>query len=71
MEVYPYGKYEYEMKNIPGEFFIESPLAKIIAHKDNKCKVEILSGRSGRFELKYRTFNDDELYTLPIKIRSL
>lgn len=68
--IYPYSTHEYFVKenNQEGIFWIESNLAKIIEQGNNKCKVEVLSGKKGNFTLYYKNQNLES--NLPIEIRS-
>jgi hypothetical protein len=69
--VYPYDIHTYFLKNQKGTFSIEdAKLAKIIECGEDFCKVEIISGRKGKFELKCTLENGEET-SLPISIGSL
>lgn len=37
----------------------------------NRCKIEILTGKKGKFTLSYYEDNTDNVYELPIKIKSM
>ena len=70
-EVYPYDKKVYIIENaIGGTWFIGSQKAKIIDQDGTMAKVEIVSGRSGKFELKYLRENEEDVI-LNISIESL
>lgn len=68
-KVYPYDTYNYSTDVAGGTFSIDSDNAKIVSQNNGKCKIEIVSGRSGKFTLVYTT--SDEIYELPIQILSL
>lgn len=73
-EVYPYDIHTYWIKNLPeGEkatFSIDDEfMAKIIDSNNDSCKVEIISGKKGKFVIHaaYGNIKTD----LPVKIKSL
>lgn len=70
--VYPYEFHEYFIKcdDRTAEFSIDSKLAKIVEQDGKKCKVEILTGRSGQFTL-HCDLSDGEASDLVVKIDSL
>ena len=69
--VYPYDKKTYTIENAEGgEWVIGSQKAKIINQDETMVKIEIVSGRSGNFELKYIRENQEDI-VLPIEIKSL
>lgn len=69
--VYPYDKKTYTIKNAEGgTWVIGSKKAKILEQDDTMVKIEILSGRSGNFELKYIRENEEDVI-LNINIESL
>lgn len=71
-EVYPYETHTYWIKgeNAKATFSIDSDLAKIIEAGNDYCKVEIVSGKKGKFVL-YCTPEGQEQTELNIKIKSL
>ncbi len=73
-EVYPYDIHTYWIKNLPeGEkatFSIDDEfMAKIIDSNNDSCKVEIISGKKGKFVI-HAAYGDIET-DLPVKIKSL
>lgn len=69
--VYPYDKKSYTIENAEnGYWVIGSQKAKIIDQDETMVKIEIISGRSGNFELKYVRDGEDDII-LPIEIKSL
>lgn len=64
--VTPYEFYEYRGA---GTYSLNTDLAKIVSQNGKKCQIEILTGRSGTFDLICTT-EDGEVHTLPIKIES-
>lgn len=73
-EVYPYDIHTYWIKNLPeGEkatFSIDDEsMAKIVDSNNDSCKVEIISGKKGKFVIhaEYGNVETD----LPVKIKSL
>ena len=69
--VYPYDKKVYNIKNASeGNWIIGSTKAKILEQDENHAKIEILSGRSGNFDLKYIR-DEQEDVILNITIESL
>jgi hypothetical protein len=69
-EVYPYESYVYSILDTGGEFIVDNTnKAKIIEQEDGQCKIEIISGRRGNFNLIY--IKDELSYVLPITILSL
>lgn len=73
-EVYPYDIHTYWIKNLPeGEkatFSIDDEfMAKIIDSNNDSCKVEIISGKKGKFVI--HTAYGDIKTDLPVKIKSL
>lgn len=68
--VYPYDKKTYTIKNAEnGTWVIGSTKAKILEQDDSTVYVEIITGRSGNFELKYIRENEDDI-VLNITIQS-
>lgn len=58
-EVYPYDIKEFIIKNATdGEWFIDNNKVKIITQSASKAKVQINTGKSGKFELSYRVGGD-------------
>ena len=69
--VYPYDKKTYIIENATnGRWDIGSQKAKIIDQDESMVKIEIISGRSGNFELKYIRENEEDII-FPIEIKSL
>lgn len=73
-EVYPYDIHTYWIKKLPeGErvsFSIDDEsMAKIVDFNNDSCKVEIVSGKKGKFVI-HAAYGDVET-DLPIKIKSL
>lgn len=68
--VYPYSVNDYHVYNMAGDFYVDSPLARIISHESNNCKVEITSSKKGKFILMFDS-DKDEHVELPITIGSL
>lgn len=69
--VYPYDKKTYTIKNAEnGTWVIGSSKAKILQQDDTTVYIEITTGRSGNFELKYIRENEEDI-VLNITIQSL
>lgn len=69
--VYPYDKKTYIIKNADnGTWVIGSSKAKILQQDDTIVYIEIITGRSGKFELKYVRDNEEDII-LNINIQSL
>lgn len=68
--VYPYDTHIYWLKNKKGEFSINSNLAKIIEFNEDSCKVEIITGKKGKFVLDC-LLEDGTTTSLEIDIKSL
>ena len=73
-EVYPYDTHTYWIKKLPeGErvtFSIDDEsMAKIVDSNNDSCKVEIVSGKKGKFVI-HAVYGDVET-DLPVKIKSL
>ena len=73
-EVYPYDTHTYWIKKLPeGErvtFFIDDEsMAKIVDFNNDSCKVDIVSGKKGKFVI-HAVYSDVET-DLPVKIKSL
>lgn len=70
-EVKPYEICNYYIKNAnDGQWAIKSKLAAIIDSNSESVKVEIKTGRSGKFTLVYAREEKEDI-TLPIQIKSL
>lgn len=67
--VYPYDKKTYIIENANnGRWVIGSQKARIIEQDETMVNVEIVSGRSGNFELKYiRENEEDVIFSIEIK----
>lgn len=71
-EVFPYSTNRYSIALPQGKealFRTDNPNAKIVAVGDDYCDVEIVSGKSGKFKVMVKI--DEDIYELPIKIKSL
>lgn len=71
-EVFPYSTNRYSIVLPQGKealFRTDNPNAKIIAVGDDYCNVEIVSGKSGKFKVMVKI--DENIYELPVKIKSL
>lgn len=73
-EVYPYDIHTYWIKKLPeGEKAIfsidDESMAKIVDFNNDSCKVEIISGKKGKFVI-HAAYGDIET-DLPVKIKSL
>ena len=69
--VYPYDKKTYVIKNAEGgSWVIGSSKAKILEQDDSTVYIEIVTGRSGNFELRYIRQNEEDII-LNITIQSL
>lgn len=69
--VYPYDKKTYTIKNAEGgSWVIGSSKAKILKQDDFTVYIEIITGRSGNFELRYIRQNEEDI-VLNITIQSL
>ena len=71
-EVFPYSTNRYSIALPQGKqalFKTDNPSAKVIAVGDNYCDVEIVSGKSGKFKVMVKI--DENIYELPVKIKSL
>lgn len=71
--VKPYDIIEYSIINADldiGKWKLNTKKAIIKSEKDNKIKIEIITGRSGNFILNYQ-LNEEDCIGLPIEIQSL
>lgn len=69
--VYPYDIVDYET-NVKGTFSLsDNRIAKIIERKDTSCTVEIMTGKTGDFELIFEPTDFDTMIRYPIHIGSL
>lgn len=67
-EVYPYDTKIYTINGITGgTWFLDSKKATIVDSDDTTAKVEIITGRSGDFELKYIKDENEIVYNVTIK----
>ena len=65
-----FDKKSYTLENAEnGHWVIGSQKAKIIDQDETMVKIEIISGRSGNFELKYVRDNEEDVI-LSIEIKS-
>ena len=72
IEVFPYSTNRYSIVLPQGKealFRTDNPNAKIVAVGDDYCDVEIVSGKSGKFKVMVKI--DENIYELPVKIKSL
>lgn len=72
IEVFPYSTNRYSIALPQGKealFKTDNLSAKIVAVGDNYCDVEIVSGKSGKFKVMVKI--DENIYELPVKIKSL
>ena len=68
-QVYPYDIVDYSVP-VDGEFWIQTDLAKILSQDSRNCKLEILTSKSGKFDLYFKS--DEEIETVKhIEIDSL
>ena len=69
--IYPYDKKTYTIKNAEnGTWVIGSSKAKILQQDNTTVYIEVITGRSGNFELKYIRENEEDI-VLNINIQSL
>lgn len=68
--VYPYDTHTYWLKSQKGKFSINSNLAKIIDFNEDSCKIEIITGKKGKFVLDC-LLEDGTATSLEIDIKSL
>lgn len=72
IEVFPYSTNKYSIVLPQGKealFRTDNPNAKVVAVGDDYCDVEIVSGKSGKFKVMVKI--DENIYELPVKIKSL
>ena len=72
IEVFPYSTNRYSIALLQGKealFRTDNPSAKVVAVGDDYCDVEIVSGKSGKFKVMVKI--DEDIYELPVKIKSL
>lgn len=72
IEVFPYSTNRYSVVLPQGKqalFKTDNPSAKVVAVGDDYCDVEIVSGKSGKFKVMVKI--DENIYELPVKIKSL
>ena len=72
IEVFPYSTNRYSIVLPQGKealFRTDNLSAKVVAVGDDYCDVEIVSGKSGKFKVMVKI--DEEIYELPVKIKSL
>ena len=70
-EKYSYDKKTYTIRNAEnGTWVIGSSKAKILQQDDTTAYIEVTTGRSGKFELKYVRDNEEDII-LNITIQSL
>lgn len=70
IEVYPYEIYSYTVNADGGNWVIGSSKVKILSQDDQNLKINIISGRSGKFEIKYIRENKEDI-VLNVTIKSL
>ena len=69
-EVYPYDTKVYTINGITGgSWSLDSKKAKIVSQTEESVTVEVITGRSGEFELKY--IKDENEIVLNVTIQSL
>ena len=71
-EVRPYDTHTYWVKGEDRKvkFRIQSDLAEIVDADDSSCKVDITTGRSGKFVIECLLENG-EITSLPVEVKSL
>ena len=71
IEVYPYDVKTYYIENAEGGTWdIDSTKVKIMGQDESSVKLTITTGRSGKFKLKYKRQNEEDI-VLDITIKSL
>lgn len=69
--VYPYDIVDYKT-NVKGNFSLsDNRIAKIIERNDTSCTIEIMTGKTGDFELIFEPTDFDTMIKYPIHIGSL
>lgn len=69
--VYPYDIVDYKT-NVKGTFSLsDNRIAKIIERNDTSCTVEIITGKTGDFELVFNPNDFDNIIKYPVHIGSL
>jgi hypothetical protein len=67
-EVYPYDTKVYTINGITGgSWSLDSKKAKIVSQTEESVTIEVTTGRSGEFELKYIKENDEVVLNVIIK----
>lgn len=67
-EVYPYDTKVYTINGITGgSWSLDSKKAKIVSQTEESVIIEVTTGRSGEFELKYIKENDEVVLNVAIK----
>lgn len=67
-EVYPYDTKVYTINGITGgSWSLDSKKAKIVSQTEESVTIEVTTGRSGEFELKYIKENDEVVLNVAIK----
>ena len=67
-EVYPYDTKVYTINGITGgSWSLDSKKAKIVSQTEESVTIEVITGRSGEFELKYIKENDEVVLNVTIK----
>lgn len=71
-KVYPYDVLTYTLENIEeeGQWSVNSQKIKILQQTRDLLKIEVITGKSGEFEIQY-TLDNENIITLPVKILSL
>lgn len=70
-QVYPYDSKEFVVENATGgTWFVDSNKVNIIAQTDSTVKVNVVTGKSGKFNLIYRVAGADDI-VFPVTILSL
>ena len=71
-QVYPYDSKEFVVENATGgTWLVDSNKVNIVAQTDSTVKVNVVTGKSGKFILSYKNDNDEEIAMKEIKILSL
>ena len=67
-EIYPYDIKVYTIDGITGgSWSLNSKKAKIVSQTEESVTVEVITGRSGEFELKYIKDNNEIVLNITIK----
>jgi uncharacterized cupredoxin-like copper-binding protein len=69
--VYPYDVHDYMVPGVEGTFELDSRFARILEQSGDKCTVEVVSGKSGRFTLTFTPADGSEASSLDVRIKSM